>query len=228
MFLEQHQLCDVQDIKRTALHLAEKVTLRPDIVEDVAAQIHITAITQLECTRSLVLLIQIILDELSFYRDRALSEAFSKEIVDLATSTYVYFWTARQHASNKARREMDIDPGAISSFVGDLASLGLISFERLDRIILHFLGAMSSRDDIFAEFFDAHAPQIFFRSQQSGLLRSMIRQIRQIDVRPPVHSWKPRQADGGSKLQHALMSSVCIDPVKVLHITEAANSIPAF
>jgi len=88
---DSYQICHPYEIKRTAVDLANKILARSDILEDVAHQIHITAVTQCDYTRSVALLVKAIFDYLN-YRNRALAGTFLREVVALGTSTYVEFW----------------------------------------------------------------------------------------------------------------------------------------
>lgn len=92
----QFAICHPRDIEQTALHLVATLLTRncKDSFEDVIMHIHTTAMTREEYTRSLALVVKMMIDNL-LWRNSDMYVTLQDEIVDLAVATWIDYWNVR-------------------------------------------------------------------------------------------------------------------------------------
>jgi hypothetical protein len=92
----QFPICHPRDIEQTALHLVATLLSRncKDSFEDVITHIHTTAMTREEYTRSLALVVKMMIDNL-LWRNSDMYVTLQDEIVDLAVATWIDYWNVR-------------------------------------------------------------------------------------------------------------------------------------
>ncbi|KDR76590.1 hypothetical protein GALMADRAFT_210529 [Galerina marginata CBS 339.88] len=144
----QLPICHPHDIEGVALNLTNKLLSCKDILNDVVLHIHTTAVTQRRYTRSLALIVKLMVDDL-FWRNSDLYVTVQDEIVDLAVATFTDYWLATLDCVPKEHRNpvepSYVDPLAICAFIGDLSSLGLLSFGMFEMSALLLIFNMKTR-----------------------------------------------------------------------------------
>jgi len=97
----QFPICHPRDIEQTALHLVATLLSRncKDGLDDVIMHIHTTAMTREDYTRSLALVVKMMIDNL-LWRNSDMYITLQDEIVDLAVATWIDYWNVRLSISS--------------------------------------------------------------------------------------------------------------------------------
>ncbi|KIM35827.1 hypothetical protein M413DRAFT_32183 [Hebeloma cylindrosporum] len=143
----QFPICHPRDIEQTALHLVATLLSRKDSLEDVIMHIHTTAMTRADYTRSLALVVKMMIDDL-LWRNSDMDATLQDEIVDLAVATWIDYWNISLGCApdgyEPSTETNFVDPFAISAFIGDLRCLGLLSFEVFETCVAFLLNRMQT------------------------------------------------------------------------------------
>jgi len=87
----QFPICHPREIEQTALHLVTTLLSRKDSLEDIITHIHTTAMTRGVYTRSLALVVKMMVENL-LWSNSDMHATLQDEIVDLAVATWVDYW----------------------------------------------------------------------------------------------------------------------------------------
>ncbi|CAA7257427.1 unnamed protein product [Cyclocybe aegerita] len=181
-------ICHPREIEHTAALYVNGSDTSIATSSAVIQQIHIAAITQPKYTRSLALVVNKMLQDLH-WRNVHLHVTFQETILDLAQSTFLNYWN---HVFHGTRAELDddddfcevnmdaIDPLAVSSYIGDLFSLGLLSFKMFDRAATYLVSRMTKLSHIHCVYaLFAHAGAYYNPQMSRDFLRGCLGLVRQ-------------------------------------------------
>ncbi|KAJ3505749.1 hypothetical protein NLJ89_g7255 [Agrocybe chaxingu] len=181
-------ICHPREIEHTAALYVTGSDASLATLAAVIQQIHIAAITQPKYTRSLALVVKEMLEGFR-WRNTHLYVTFPETILDLAQSTFLNYWNNVFHGT---RAELDddddfceldthaIDPLAVSSYIGDLFSLGLVSFKMFDRAATYLVSHMTKLSHIHCVYaLFAHAGAYYNPQMTRDFLRGCLVLVRQ-------------------------------------------------
>ncbi|KAF8952908.1 hypothetical protein BDZ97DRAFT_1767921 [Flammula alnicola] len=230
-------ICSIRDIEQTAFMLVNTILSRKETLGAVVEYILATAVSQIEYTRSLAIVVKLMVDDLQ-WRNTDLHITFQDEITDLAQATYLEYWSEILGCVPKGSSESSlldsVEPLAISAFIGDLASFGLLSFGLFEASVKFLMNRMKSRHHLrclrmlFSRGGAYHRSELtpaflsdcldvvrtrcvqFFGhfTVEEHMLKELINDL--IDREP--HEYYPQYFDRRLDLEEVLMASVC--PVK--------------
>ncbi|KAF5318696.1 hypothetical protein D9619_011008 [Psilocybe cf. subviscida] len=129
-------ICHPREIDSTARRLTNQLLRDGSSLSIVLELILSTAASNLQYTRSLALVAKRITEHLKS-RGSGIAGLFQEEIGDLSLAVFIrHFMDAFERGTDKTRLDdnivPDVMPLAISAFIGDLTSMGLISFTAFD------------------------------------------------------------------------------------------------